>query len=316
MSFAGSVRLGIIGCGRIAELGYVPAALALPDVELVAVADPDRSRHELLAKQAGAKGPLPQAHASAAAMLDRGGLDAVVIASPPDDHPEHAALAAGAGLACLVEKPPGRDLAAAQWIAQLDPAPAIGFNRRFQHGPALLEAATEDEFDLDLDLRYRRTSWRPHTVADEALLDLAPHLVDLALFLTGSDDAEVVRASHSLARAELELTTARGRALIRCASDRPYRERITIRRAGRTLAASSNGGAARALLTRLPGADVPLVESIRSQLGAFSAKVRGEDPGELLASAGDGVRVMRVIDNARELAAAGADTARPVALAS
>ena len=47
MSAAGHpLRLGLIGCGRLAELGYAPAIARLGEVELVAVADPDRERRD------------------------------------------------------------------------------------------------------------------------------------------------------------------------------------------------------------------------------------------------------------------------------
>jgi len=50
------LRLGLVGCGRLAELGYAPAAAAARGVEIVAVADPDRDRRGLLAGKLRASG--------------------------------------------------------------------------------------------------------------------------------------------------------------------------------------------------------------------------------------------------------------------
>ena len=41
------MRLGVVGCGRITERGYVPAALAAEGVAIAAFADPNAERLEL-----------------------------------------------------------------------------------------------------------------------------------------------------------------------------------------------------------------------------------------------------------------------------
>lgn len=303
MNAGRAVRLGIAGCGRLAELGYVPALARLDGAELVAVADPDRGRRELVAAAAGRGGRPPIECARVEELIDGDRIDAVVVASPASAHPAHARLASEAGVACLVEKPPAADGAAAEEVAALPSPPWIGFNRRFQHAAPLLEAIPADgPISLELELRYRRASWRPLAVADEALLDLAPHLVDLTLLLSGAREATVRSVEIGASRAELELETPRGRAVLRCASDRPHRERVVVRDvAGRCLAASAAGGPVRALTARLPGREHPLVASLRAQLAAFARAVRGEDPG-LLATADDGARAMRLIDAARSAA--------------
>lgn len=302
MSAGAVLRLGIVGCGRLAELGYVPAAAGIDEVEIVALADPARGRCEELARVLASV----SIHDDAASLLAEAGVDAIVLTSPPAAHPADAELAAAAGVPCLIEKPPAPGLAGAERIAALGERIWIGFNRRFQHGVAIAPAIpAAGALGLDLELRYRRASWRAHAVRDEALLDLAPHLVDLALLLTGSKEAEVRRAAINEARVELELETPRGSASIRCATDRPHRERVVVRDGrGRRLGASVAGGPSSLVLDRLPGRTHPLVASLRAQLGAFARAVRGGDAG-LLATAADGVRTMRVIESARRSASSG-----------
>jgi predicted dehydrogenase len=285
------LRLGLVGCGRLAELGYVPALASLDEVELAAAADPDARRRALIATNG------TRAFASADALLEDGAVDALIVASPAREHARHAELAAEAGLACLVEKPPAVDAVEAERLAEMSPAIWIGFNRRFQHGARLLAGVpSEGPLELELELRYRRPSWCPLEVADAALIDLVPHLVDLTLLITGAEDAAVQSATVGEERVSLELATARGRASLACATDRAYLERAILRDAdGRRVAESVAGGPLRALATRLPGREHPLVESLREQLRAFAAAVRGGDPG-LLASARDGARAMRVVD--------------------
>jgi predicted dehydrogenase len=291
-----TLRIGIVGCGRLTELGYVPAAVGADSVELVAVADPDEQRRRQVATAAGAR-----AHATAEQVI-ASGVEAVVIASPPQRHLEHARLAAAAGLPCLVEKPPAPDAAGARELAALDPAPWIGFNRRFDRLGLLRAEIPEDgPLELELELHYRRDSWRPIAVRDDALADLGAHLADLAVFLSGGAAARVRTASATAERASVELELARGRALLSAATDRPHRERAVARLpGGRQLAATSTPGALRALALRLRGREHPLVASLRVQLEAFSRAVRGGEPG-VLATASDGLRAMLLVDEARVL---------------
>ncbi len=296
-----ALRIGLVGCGRIASVGYVPAIAATGAVELIALADPCEQRGRDLAARV-ANGTVPSWHPDARSLLESAPVEALVVASPVDQHSDAARHAAAAGLPCLVEKPPGPDLAAARELAELDPAPWVGFNRRFHQGAKLAAAVpASGPLELELELRYRRTSWDAHSVRDDVLLDLGTHLVDLALSLSGGAPAEVRSARAEPERAEIELETARGPALIRCASDRPHLERVVASWPGRR-AASVTGGLVRGTVGRLTGRPHPLVGSLSRQLDAFAAAARGGDPGPL-ASAGEGAATMAVIDAARALAA-------------
>ena len=105
-------------------------------------------------------------------------------------------------------------------LAALKPAPWIAFNRRFDQGLALIRRVPPGgDLTMRMVLHYRRDSWRPVQRGDDALLDLAPHLVDLALFLTGSLPL-AVRANATRERAGLVLATTRAEIQIECATDR------------------------------------------------------------------------------------------------
>jgi predicted dehydrogenase len=140
------------------------------------------------------------------------------------------------------------------------------------------------------------------TVDDEAVMDLAPHLVDLALLVLGPGSTRVRSAALSEARAEIEFESERGRARIRCATDRPHRERVIVRdRRGRVISRSRAGGPLAAIGGRVPGRSHPLVSSLRDQVAAFASVIRGGRAGAL-ATAADGARAMAVIDEARTVA--------------
>ena len=130
------------------------------------------------------------------------------------------------------------------------------------------------------------------------------HLVDLAVFLTGSRAIAVRDAQVEEDRAHLEVELGRARARIRCATDRPYGERVTVcDRGGETIAAWRLGRV-RALAGRLRGRPEPLVRSLTGQLTALARAVRDDDPGQL-ATAADGIAAMRVLAAARRSAALG-----------
>jgi predicted dehydrogenase len=296
------LRLGLVGCGRLAELGYAPAARAAASVEIVAVADPDRARRGVVAAKLGVPG-----HARLDQLLAATPLDGLVICTPAEQHEEVAALAAQAGLVALVEKPPAPDAAGALRIAALSPAPWIAFNRRFDQGLRLIRRVPPGgDLTMKMVLHYRRNSWRPVARGDDALLDLAPHLVDLALFLTGALPI-AVRANATRDRAGLVLATTRAEVQIECATDRPHHELVEIRGAGGRVAGRTvSAGRARGALARLTGAH-PLVHSLTLQLEAYARALRGADPGPL-ATAAEGAAVMRVLDAARRSDAVGGET--------
>lgn len=312
---ADPLRLGLVGCGRLAECGYVPAVGRTKCIEIVAVADPDRSRRGALAAKLGAS-----AHARTSELLAAGRLDGIVICSPPEHHEEAAEQASAAGLEALVEKPPAADAAGALRLAALTPSPYAAFNRRFDAGAELAgRVPSFGDLELQIVLHYRRGSWRPFERDEDALLDLGPHAIDLALMLTGALPL-AVRAHCARERAGIALATSRGTVRIECATNRPYHELVEVRdSAGRRIARASRGGHVRGAASKLaPGAH-PLVRSLTAQLEAYAGALRGGDPG-LLATAVEGAAVMCVLDAARRSDAVGgdatpveADHSRPVA---
>ncbi|MGH4008573.1 MAG: Gfo/Idh/MocA family protein, partial [Pseudonocardiaceae bacterium] len=270
------LRIGLVGCGRLAEVGYLPALHAAHGVHLIAVAEPDPVRRRRVAALAGGVPEFPDA----AALLHGVPVDGLILATPATAHLADARTAAVAGVAVLVEKPPATDRHQAAELAALTPALWIGFNRRFDPGIEALRAATPagEEVGVFLELGYRRRGWGAHAVTDDALLDLGPHLIDLARWITRAEVTDVRCAAVSPERAEFDLALGSARARIRCATNRPHREHVEIHhRRGTVLGRHHRGGLLAALRGRLaarPGPH-PLVASLTAQLEAFARAVRG-----------------------------------------
>ena len=294
------MRIGIAGCGRLTERGYVPAARAAQEVEIVALADPDRGRLQRCRQLWAEGGEEAAGFPDVGSLLDAASIDLLVVAAPATHHLSVAAEAAEAGLRSLIEKPPAPDLESTRRLAALDPQPLFAFNRRFLQGAELIDAIpAEGWLELELELRFRREAWGAHQAQDEALLDAGIHLIDLACFLTGSAPIAVRQAALSRERASLELELGRGRARIRCATDRSHREEVTVRdRAGKVLARSAWGGV-RSRLGGVLGKPDPLALSLQRQLEALRDSARRS---RQLASAADGITVMTVFEAAQRSA--------------
>ncbi len=293
------LRLGLIGCGRIAEWGYLPALRGAQAVRLTAVADPVQERCALAA-------PGVPSFVGAADLLEAGAADALVLATPVDAHLPDARLAAEAGIPALIEKPPARDAGEAAQLASLSPPPWIAFNRRFEPELVAIRNAaqtTTEPVELSFVIRARKSSWPSYEVDDDVLLNLGPHVVDLALWISQADLTAVRgRSDRDSAVLELELGD-RGVAHIECAANRPYLERIVLRSGGKPLARYERGGLLQGMRAILAGvtAESPLVPSLTRQIESFARAARGGVEPDL-ASAADGVRVMRVLDAARRSA--------------
>jgi predicted dehydrogenase len=128
------LKLGLIGCGGYG-LTNLRAALKAGGVEVVALCDVDRAQLEKCAaeveKLQGARPPGYHRHED---LLATSGLEAVIIASPPQWHALHFIAAVGRGLDVYCEKPLAYDVREGR--AMVDAATKsgrivqIGFQRR------------------------------------------------------------------------------------------------------------------------------------------------------------------------------------------
>jgi predicted dehydrogenase len=293
-----TLSVGIVGCGRLAETGYVPAFARVGGARIVAVADPDRTRRERVAALAGA---LVTTHVDARALLEDARPDAVILATPVQHHLADARAASDAGVPALLEKPPAPDAAGAAELLTLARPPWIAFNRRFDPGAARVRAQVMGRTGLELrfELAYRRRSWSPVQVHDDALLDLGPHLVDWARWITGGELTDVDAWVLQHERAVVRVRTRCGAATLIAVTDARHRELIEVRTgSGVVVARHHHGGVVDAVRGRLPGAGHPLVKTLAAEVEELTRVARGEPPTRL-GSAADGHAVMQVLDAAR-----------------
>jgi UDP-N-acetylglucosamine 3-dehydrogenase len=182
--------LGVMGSHHLRVLG------SMPDVEVVAVVDPDAGRR-------AAAAPLP-AHAALADALRAWQPEFACLAVPVTELPEaaHAALSAGAHV--LVEKPTAPTVEEAQGM--LDAAERSGLRFGVGHverfNPAVL--ALRDKLAAGVigrivQMQARRLSPFPNRTSMQGVaLDLATHDIDVMRYLSGSEIARVGAETASL----------------------------------------------------------------------------------------------------------------------
>jgi predicted dehydrogenase len=184
---ARNLRLGVIGVG-VMGANHARVLVDLPGVELVGIADPDRS-------QAMAVGTALECQSVADHQTLFGlGVDAVVIAAPTHLHHAIAHDCIKAGVHLLVEKPisssveEGRSIVAAAERAGL--TLMVGHVERFNPTVATIKQALEGQDILSIAIT-RVGPFPPRMSNVGVVIDLAVHDIDLIQWFTGSDIVEV-----------------------------------------------------------------------------------------------------------------------------
>ncbi len=297
---ASVLRLGILGCGLVVERGHLPALAGVDNVRLVAVADPATDRRQIAAGVAR--------YTALDAMLAAEDLEAVLVCSPPACHLQHAEECADAGVATLVEKPPGVTLEQACKLAALRPEPVIGFNRRFARGLPTGRRAVGNASRVTAIFDAPPGDWDRGGTPADPLLDLGSHLVDLGCWITGTSPARGRAVEVASGRVGFEIEMTDGLRLhAECGAATSYRELIEVRAEnGETRTWRWPAPVRWSAAERLRRNRSPLVDSWRAQLRAFAGFVRSGDPGRL-ALARQCIQVMAALDLVRASAAGSRD---------
>ncbi len=193
---AASIRVGVLGCGRIGAMHARLLAHEVPGLALAGVYDVNSAAASRVAGELGTR-----AAGSAEELLGDPAVDAVAICTSTPTHVGLLVAAAEAGKAVFLEKPISLDLAEVdRGLAAADAAGIflqIGFNRRFDPAHASVrEAVAAGELgELHL-LRITSRDPEPPPIAyvrasGGIFLDMTIHDFDMARFVAGSEPAEV-----------------------------------------------------------------------------------------------------------------------------
>jgi myo-inositol 2-dehydrogenase/D-chiro-inositol 1-dehydrogenase len=192
----GTLRVGVIGVGRIGRMHAQLLAREVPGAAVSAVHDALPAAARDVAEELGVL-----ATADLEELIAADDVDAVAICSSTDTHAELIVAAAAAGKAIFCEKPVSLDLAevdrALAAVREAGVPFQIGFNRRFDPAHAAVAAAVADGTVGEPQL-VRITSRDPAPPPLEYVrksgglfLDMTCHDFDMARFVTGSEVVEV-----------------------------------------------------------------------------------------------------------------------------
>jgi predicted dehydrogenase len=197
---AAPLRVGLLGCGRIARLSHLAVLARLPGVRLAAIAEPAADSLALSRSLA----PSAALFAGYRELLAADAIDAAVICLPPALHADAAVACFERGLHVYLEKPLATSLDDGQRIVRAWRAAGttgwIGFNFRFHPLAIQLRAAIAGGAVGDpLGARTafcaagrELPGWkRLRDSGGGALLDLASHQFDLLAYVLGQDPVEV-----------------------------------------------------------------------------------------------------------------------------
>jgi predicted dehydrogenase len=205
------LRVGVIGVG-IMGANHARVFAGLPDVQLVAVADPTQAQRDLVTRVLGT--PAVET-ADELLGLD---IDAVTIAAPTHLHHEMALKCIARGLHVLVEKPiasnvdEGREIIAAAKKAGV--TLMVGHVERFNPAVKAIKDALANEDILSVAIT-RVGPFPPRMSNVGVVIDLAVHDIDLIQYFTDSDIVDVQpQVSSAVAEREdialLQFRTASG----------------------------------------------------------------------------------------------------------
>ena len=192
------IRVGIIGCGKIAQVRHLPEYAANPNAEIVAFYDKNMERAQEMAAQYGGK-----VYNSFYELVDDPNVDAVSICVENRSHAEICTAALYAGKHVLVEKPMAVTLAECESMVAAAERNGrhlmVGHNMRFD--PVHRKAKQMLDSGIIGDVITFRTilgnsgpeGWSlegtwffdKNKAAMGALSDMGIHKVDLLQYLTG-----------------------------------------------------------------------------------------------------------------------------------
>ena len=182
------LKIAIAGAGYIAGR-HAGSLAALPEVDLVAVADPQVERAQQLAARVGAR-----AVRDAADLLNDPGLDALYLCVPPSAHGDLEIASLERGLPLFIEKPLAVDVDTAERVAAAVAAAGVpvatGYHWRYldtlEHAQELLrDRPPRMLLGAWLDKAPRTPWWGQQRLSGGQTVEQVTHLLDVARVLAG-----------------------------------------------------------------------------------------------------------------------------------
>lgn len=190
------LKIGIIGCGGIANGKHMPGLAKLDNVEMVAFCDLKLAKAEKAAKQYGT--PDARIYEDYQELLEKEALDVVHVCTPNSSHAEITVASLEAGLHVMCEKPMAKTAAEARAMVaaakRTGKKLTIGYQNRFRNDSQYLQEVCRrgdlGEIYLAKAKAIRRRAvptWGVFLDEDKQgggpLIDIGTHALDLTLWM-------------------------------------------------------------------------------------------------------------------------------------
>lgn len=202
------LRVGIIGCGGIANGKHMPSLKKIEEVEMVAFCDIILERAEKAAKEYGVEGA--KVYEDYNEMLKNENLDVVHVCTPNNIHAPASVASMEAGCHVMCEKPMAKTVAQAQEMLDAQKRTGkrltIGYQNRFTPENTYLHEACENGdlgeiYYAEAEAIRRRAvpTWGVF-IDEEAqgggpLIDIGTHALDMTLWHMNNYDVKSVKGS-------------------------------------------------------------------------------------------------------------------------
>lgn len=211
------VKVGIIGCGGIANGKHLPSLSKLGTVELVAFCDIVVEKAHEAAKQYGVAGA--KVYEDYTELLKDGSIDVIHVCTPNDSHAEISIAALESGKHVMCEKPMAKTAADARRMVEVAKRTGkkltVGYNNRFRPDSLYLKqvASNGDLGDIYFAKAHairRRAVPTWGVFLDEEkqgggpLIDIGTHALDLTLWVMDNYEPKAVLGTtfHKLSQKE------------------------------------------------------------------------------------------------------------------
>ncbi|WP_240421418.1 Gfo/Idh/MocA family protein [Paenibacillus periandrae] len=211
------VKVGIIGCGGIANGKHLPSLSKLGTVELVAFCDIVVEKAHEAAKQYGVVGA--KVYENYTELLKDGSIDVIHVCTPNDSHAEISIAALESGKHVMCEKPMAKTAADARRMVEVAKRTGkkltVGYNNRFRPDSLYLKqvASNGDLGDIYFAKAHairRRAVPTWGVFLDEEkqgggpLIDIGTHALDLTLWVMDNYEPKAVLGTtfHKLSQKE------------------------------------------------------------------------------------------------------------------
>lgn len=211
------IRIGIIGCGGIANGKHMPALAKQPNAEMVAFCDVEQERAQKAAEQYGVEGAI--VYTDYRELLKDDSIDVVHVCTPNDSHAEISIASLEADKHVMVEKPMAKTAADARRMVEAAKKSGkkltVGYNNRYRADSMHLHQVCSDGelgeiYYAKAHAVRRRAVPTWGVFLDEEkqgggpLIDIGTHALDMTLWMMNNYKPKVVlgKAFHKLSSTE------------------------------------------------------------------------------------------------------------------